>query len=655
MFRNLRLAVKIGGGFGIILVFSAITCVITLNGLSSISGSVSRSEIAHAIVENTQNAMVSGKNFVITKDGAHIANVSEKMDKNVVLAKELQPQVRDKGNLARLDDIIKGSTGYKTEFNAYADCETQKKDVAAEMEKQALRIAEDIARLRKMTGNDMTNATLRNLLQNVLIDDLSYEQEATAENILKLQDDAAELSSYARAQSSAAKSIDAQEILSEIASLASKYTETSRGYEKIVTRQLQAQANAVAASTLAVTKATELSQSGITLINSTERNIRAMVILFSLASLSLGLCLALFLTKTITGAMSKGVAFAEKMSAGDLTAQTGIRQNDEIGKLAASLDAMKDKLKAIVDQIQAAALQVGSGSQQLSSTAQEMSQGATEQASSLEEISSSMEEMTSNIRQNAENAMQTGKISLKSAQIAEEGGKAVNDTVEAMRMIATKISIIEEIARSTNMLALNASIEAARAGEYGKGFAVVASEVGKLAERSAKEAGEISKLSGESVQIAERAGQTINSMIPEIKRTAELVQEISAASSEQNSGAEQINSALMQLDQVVQQNASASEESASMSEELAGQAEQMQETISFFKLDGSSKTSKKTGAKSAFEETLRSTAPTTKQKNPTALGRVDLTRRPKGVHIDLDDESAHAPGKDEIDGDYQRF
>jgi methyl-accepting chemotaxis protein len=198
-----------------------------------------------------------------------------------------------------------------------------------------------------------------------------------------------------------------------------------------------------------------------------------------------------------------------------------------------------------------------------------------------------MEQMSANIKQNAENAQTTESIARKSAQSAEAGGQAVLQTVEAMKQIASKIGIIEEIARSTNMLSLNASIEAARAGEYGKGFAVVASEVGKLAERSSREAAEINQLSVSSLKIAEVAGKTITDMVPEIKRTADLVQEISAASREQDSGANQINSAITQLDQVVQQNASASEESASMSEELAGQAQTLKETISFFKISAS--------------------------------------------------------------------
>jgi methyl-accepting chemotaxis protein len=195
-----------------------------------------------------------------------------------------------------------------------------------------------------------------------------------------------------------------------------------------------------------------------------------------------------------------------------------------------------------------------------------------------------MEEMASSIRQNTDNAMQTEKISIKSSTDAKDGGKAVVETVAAMKEIATKISIIEEIARQTNLLALNAAIEAARAGEHGKGFAVVASEVRKLAERSQTAAGEISSLSTRSVAIAEQAGEMLTKMVPDIQRTAELVQEITASSKEQDTGAEQINKAIQQLDQVIQQNASASEEMASTSEELSSQAEQLQDSISFFNI-----------------------------------------------------------------------
>ncbi|MEX2444162.1 MAG: methyl-accepting chemotaxis protein [Alkalispirochaeta sp.] len=303
----------------------------------------------------------------------------------------------------------------------------------------------------------------------------------------------------------------------------------------------------------------------------------------------LALALGLILTRGITAPVFKGVSFAQELSEGNLTATLDVDQKDEIGDLAKALQQMRDQLVGVVRDVQNASNNVASGSEEMSSTAQQMSEGATEQAASAEEVSSSMEQMGSNISQNSDNAAQTEKISRQAAQRAEEGGEAVNKTVAAMREISEKIRIIDEIARNTNLLALNAAIEAARAGEHGKGFAVVASEVRKLAERSQVAAGEIAELSKSSVDVAERAGEMINGIIPDIRKTAELVQEISAASSEQNSGAEQINQALIQLDQVVQRNASASEEMASMSEELSGQAEQLQTAVAFFRIDGESR------------------------------------------------------------------
>ncbi len=294
---------------------------------------------------------------------------------------------------------------------------------------------------------------------------------------------------------------------------------------------------------------------------------------------------------TLIDCMTEVTKTAEDIASGNLT--VNIRERSEKDKLMQAMVKMVNGLTEVMTNIQAAANQVMAGSQEISASAEELSQGSTEQSASVEEVSSSMEQMAANIKQNSDNAQQTEKIAIKAAEDGREGGKSVSETVSAMKEIAGKISIIEEIARQTNLLALNAAIEAARAGEHGKGFAVVASEVRKLAERSQTAAGEINKLSASSVQIAERAGEMLARMVPDIQKNADLVQEIAAASNEQSAGAGQINKAVQQLDQVIQQNAAASEEMASTSVELLSQAEQLQNTIAFFKFEAAATVTRK--------------------------------------------------------------
>lgn len=270
----------------------------------------------------------------------------------------------------------------------------------------------------------------------------------------------------------------------------------------------------------------------------------------------------------------------QQLAQGDLTFRVAPRDDQDV--IRGVLNKVRDDLHTLIGNIKVATEQVASGSQAISGSASELSRGAATQAASAEEASSSIEQMNANIRQNAENSLQTEKIAIQAASDAQEGGQAVKMTVTAMKQIADKIVIIEEIARQTNLLALNAAIEAARAGEHGKGFAVVAAEVRKLAERSQNAAGEINELSTNSVEVAEKAGKLLEVIVPNIQKTAELVQEISAASKEQDVGADQINRSIQQLDSVIQQNASASEEMAATAEELSGQSDQLAEMIAFF-------------------------------------------------------------------------
>lgn len=311
---------------------------------------------------------------------------------------------------------------------------------------------------------------------------------------------------------------------------------------------------------------------------------KLLVLVMVLTSLAVAVGAAIWISVNISRALGRAVGLAGAVANGDLNQTIAISSNDEIGDLIKSLNVMVEKLRQIVLQALTAAQNVSAGSQELSASAEQLSQGATEQASSAEEASSSMEEMAANVKQNADNASETEKIASQSARDAEASGAAVGRAVQAMQTIAEKITIVQEIARQTDLLALNAAVEAARAGEHGKGFAVVASEVRKLAERSQAAAAEIGTLSTETVKVAQDAGAMLSKLVPDIKKTAELVVEITSACREQDVGSSQINQAIQQLDKVGQQNASASEEVSSTSEELASQAEQLQSTISFFRI-----------------------------------------------------------------------
>ncbi len=360
-----------------------------------------------------------------------------------------------------------------------------------------------------------------------------------------------------------------------------------------------------------------------------------------------------------------------KVKAGDLNTSVSseyLKRKDEIGLLSTATNDTIAKLSEIVTSVISNAKSIASASGHLTSSSQQMSQGSTEQASSVEEVSSAMEEMISNIEQNSDNASQTEKIAANAAALINDNNKAVDVAVHSMNEIAQKITIINDIAFQTNLLALNAAVEAARAGEHGRGFAVVAVEIRKLAERSRVAADEIDRLSKSSVSVSENAGKQLQSIVPEIEKTARLVQEISVASIEQRNGSDQINSAIQQLNQLTQSNAATSEELAASAEELSAQSESLVNVTSFFQVnniddDESFKTSLIKKRRQSFikkeiaETSKKEETVTSKKEEPVVSVKSKLEslrqksikqEHTKGVNIKL-------KGRGELDNDYEAF
>jgi methyl-accepting chemotaxis protein len=621
--KNMKLGMKIGLGFGVVIVIALLLGTIAIWNMRSVSGLaeklnaqfVPESGLATSIEKNYLNAMLEIRGYGFTLD-------KKFLDKGLKNIEEIKKDLKDAKELAarsselkKFQEQVEKISAKTAEWERLVGETTAKNDILANLRKRLYDTGMSLKKNIDELANDRRGSSKSELnsggesgkamsdsakqaaiteMDEMFIGMRVTIWKAQAERDMKQIQDVLKNLDEMNKRLESLKAATTQEsqlklmenIKSNLAtyrSLINEFNATWASTDEIAAKRAQV---AYEAMEIAKEAADSSMQDTKTIANATVSKLSFSVIVMVvglLLAIILGACIALFVTRAIVSPLTRALDISNKLSEGDLTVKIDVDSTDETGLLLTAMKHMVAKLREIVGEVKRAGDNVSSGSQEMSASAEQLSQGATEQAASAEEVSSSMEQMTSNIKQSADNAIQTEKIATKSAEDAKESGVAVSDTVSAMKDIAGKISIIEEIARQTNLLALNAAIEAARAGEHGKGFAVVASEVRKLAERSQTAAGEISKLSTTSVDIAEKAGEMLLRIVPDIQKTADLVQEISSACNEQNTGAEQINKAIQQLDQVIQQNASASEEMASTSEELSSQAEQLQSIIAFFR------------------------------------------------------------------------
>jgi methyl-accepting chemotaxis protein len=580
--KDMKIGLKLLLGFLSVILLTLVVGFAGWFGLTGSSHRSGNSENMADIVQYILEARREEKNFIIRKDDESIKKQADAFEKTMNLAIHAKELLKDQAHRDQMDRVIEEINNYQKTFLAYVESEGSKNKAMEEM-RQAARLVLDNAENLKSAGQN-NSLSANQIIINVLMA-RKAEKEYIISKEIKYKEDNKKYTDEAIAIAERVnKSLSTKDNRDLLGNL-NAYNKAFNLFISIMDKQTEMDKTMVETARQAIASCKNTQKEQKEMMQYETRRSFALIIIFIALAVALSLLISFIITNSIVKPVKKGVAFAQEIANGNLTVSINLEQKDEIGQLVEALRKMADKIKQILLEVQEGANQITAASQEISSASQNMSQGATEQAASLEEISSSMEQMVANIRQNADNAQITRKIASESVGAIDSGSKSTMQSLESMQDIASKILIINDIAAQTNILALNAAVEAARAGDVGRGFAVVAAEVRNLAERSRAAADEISVLSRNGVNISQHSGEQLKEIVPKIEKTANLIQEIAAASLEQDTGADQINNAIQQLNMVSQQNASASEQMAANSEELAAQAVSLKQVISYFKTE----------------------------------------------------------------------
>ncbi len=632
--KDVKIKTKLIVGFGIILMLTIVVYAIGWNSIAGIDDEVDKADDSNRLVKYILEVRIHEKNFIIRKDKKDLLNFHKDINNIIQQAENNKDANKQNTGNDKMEQVVEKVKEYENSFDEYVKLETEKDNYSDKMRITGRKIQNDAGILKN--GNILLSVLeLRRYEKNYILYK-DHVLEAGDKKHLQIFIDYYENILNALMEDRNNTKLNSNiELYNTVESGLKEYYSYFNEFVELTKKQVEIDSDMVsyAREIIGLCQDAREEQKEI-MLDEILRN-KILILGFLIVVLVLGVLIAIVIIRAIILPLAKSVDYANKLANGDMTAEIEVDNKDEIGVFVDALKSMAQQIREAVINILSGSDNIASASTQISASSQELSQSASEQASSLEDISSSIEQMNSNIDQNTKNAKQTEEIANIAAENIVKGSQKASETARSMYTIAEKISIIGDIAFQTNILALNAAVEAARAGEHGKGFGVIAAEIGKLAERSKIAAAEIDELSGTGVNNAEDSEKLLSELVPEIRKTASLVQEITAASQEQYSGSEQINTTILQLNEITQQNAAFSEEMATSAEELSSQADQLLESVSFFNIGNDS------GTKQPYKALMF-------KKKKTKI-EYRQKERPKGVSIDLDGN------RDTLDDEYERF